>query len=162
MKKILLIGLVLLVAVLASGCASTTYLVERDKWPAFNTIVVENVKVAEGVDMPADAVAELNELLFAKIKEDLGDKYRVVRNIKNSDDKNAIRLSFNIVSWWDPIYPFIRPWGIDIEITGRIYEKEMFKRSSSLTVGLIYSRSYFLNGSVKWASRRIKRALIDE
>jgi len=165
MKKIETIGwagriamffLIIVAAAVMAGCASTTYFVERDKWPAFDTIIVEDVKVAEGVEMPADAVAEFNELLFAKIKEDLGGKYKVVRNTENKD---ALRLSFTAVRWWDPIYPFIRPWGMDIEITGKAYNKEMFKRTSSLVVGLMHSRDYFLKWSAVWASRRIEDSL---
>ena len=156
MKRTILIGLmILLVAVLASGCASTTYLVERDKWPAFNTIVVEDVKVAEGVDMPADAVAELNELLFAKIKEDLGDKYRVVRNIKNSEDKSAVRLSFDVTLWWTPIFP-IRPWGIKIETTGIVERKPIFLIRIETGAGVIYPRNHVLKLAAKRVSTPIK------
>ncbi len=175
MKKIFLIGLVVIFAVIfaaaMAGCASTTYLVEREKWPAFDTIIVEKVKVAKDVKVEGaegvstDVVAELNEILFAKLKEDLGGKYKVIHD-SGGEYKNAMRLSFEITLWWEPGFkiaiPPLRPWGMTMEIVSKIHDRDIFNMTLPIAAGMIHSRNYFLKGSSILMSREINRALTDE
>jgi|GEM_PF-3259341 len=151
--RIVMFFLLIAAAAVMAGCASTTYLVERDKWPAFDTIIVEDVKVAEGVEMPADAVAEFNELLFAKIKEDLGGKYLIIRDAKQKDGDKTIVISIVVTKWYKVISE------IHIEITGIANKKEIFKFQAPVSAGLIWGRSYLLKGTANYASGKIGEIL---
>jgi len=162
MKKTRMIGLgriamvifIIAAAAVMAGCASTTYLVERDKWPAFDTLIVEDVKVAEGVEMPADALVKLNDFLFAKLSEDFHGKYNIVHNTKNSVyNGKSVVISTVVVKWYKVFNE------IAVDITGYTTGREVFKVYSPLAVGLIYSKEYLLKWAAVWASRRIGQAI---
>jgi len=154
MRKIGLLVLLAMVGFLAGGCtfASTKYLVEKDKWPRFQVIVLEELKLGPGVNMPTDAFETFNQVIFTELKEKLKGNYQVVR--EESNRSVAILRISGTVTKWREIRVFTDFNG-EINFIGKSTEEEILFESHQPVGGTtgIYPRRFIFG---LWAKRVAK------
>jgi len=158
MRKILVL---LAIVVFLGGCtfASTKYLVEKDKWPKFQVIVLEELKLGPSVNIPTNVLETFNQVIFTELKEKLKGNYQVVRE-ENNRSAAILRISGTLTKWRE-----IRTstdFTGEMNFIGKSREGEILFESRQPVGGNtgIYSRRFIFTLWAKRVAKNIEKAFL--